>query len=101
MTNKSIAYVIYNTKSEYYYTQFERFGELSFKTKLFPSREVAEQYIQMAIREQIYELLEQIYSKHRLEIDINQDQYDNIKEHVVMEVRPVYMFSGDETYVKD
>ena len=88
-------YIIYNKKSKYYYTKFDNFDEFNIYVKIFPTKEEAEKYIPVAIRNQIFELLELIYNKSRLEIDITQEEYDNIKEHIDLEVKGLYMATGD------
>lgn len=88
-------YIIYNKKSEYFYTNFGHFDRFNIYVKIFPTKEEAERYIPVAIRNQIFDLLEQIYNKSRLEIDITQAEYDNIKEHIDLGVKGIYMAQGD------
>lgn len=88
-------YIIKNIKSGLYFTRYQDFDRLGFKTYLFPTYEAAERYIDVAKRQQVYRLLEQMYNKDIYDIDIDMAIYDNILEHVDLEIRGCYMGVGD------
>lgn len=91
----SKAYIIKNIKSGLFFTRYQDFDRLGFKTYLFPTVEAAERYIDVAKRQQVYRLLEQMYNKDIYDIDIDMAIYDNILEHVDLVVKGCYMGVGD------
>ena len=88
------AYIIKNIKSGLFFTRYYDFDRLGFKTYLFPTMKAAERYIDVAKRQQVYRLLEQMYNKDIYDIDIDMGVYDNILEHVEMNVFGCYMCEG-------
>lgn len=91
----SKAYIIKNIKSGLFFTRYQDFDRLGFKTYLFPTYEAAERYIDVAKRQQVYRLLEQMYNKDIYDIDIDMAVYDNILEHVDLIIKGCYMGVGD------
>lgn len=91
----SKAYVIKNIKSGLFFTRYQAFDRLGFKTYLFPTIKVAKRYIDVAKRQQVYRLLEQMYNKDIYDIDIDMAIYDNILEHVDLVVKECYMGVGE------
>lgn len=91
----SKAYIIKNIKSGLFFTRYQDFDRLGFKTYLFPTYEAAERYIDVAKRQQVYRLLEQMYNKDIYDIDIDMAIYDNILEHVDLVIKGCYIGVGD------
>lgn len=89
------AYIIKNIKSGLLFTRYHDFDRLGFKTYLFPTMKAAEKYIDVAKRQQVYRLLEQMYDKDIYDIDIDMSVYDNILEHVDLVIKECYMGEGD------
>lgn len=82
-------YVIYNKKSEYYFTG-KTFAPLSYRTKLYKDYVSAYKDLEMANANQCWELLEAMHNgTDRWHLDVTMDEYNNVEEHVELLIKAV------------
>lgn len=88
--NSNKVYVIYNKKSEYYFTKNRSFAPLGYETQLYKDYYSAYKDLEIANANQCWELLEAMHNgTDRWHLDVTMDEYNNVEEHVELLIKAV------------